>query len=69
MASGSGSVQGLGSQKAEKIWYRALTVYMTSGTTFAGARQATLKAASDLFGGNSTEVAFVAASWRAVNVN
>jgi Zn-dependent metalloprotease len=69
VANGRGSLQGLGRQKAEKIWYRALTVYMTSDTNFAGARQATLKAASDLFGGNSNEVASVAAAWKAVNVN
>jgi Zn-dependent metalloprotease len=38
---------------ASKIWYRALTVYMTSTTTFSGARTATANAASDLYGGTA----------------
>ncbi len=33
-----------------KIWYRALTVYMTSSTNFSGARTATSQAATDLYG-------------------
>ncbi len=69
VASGQGTVQGVGRQKAERIWYRALTVYMTSGTNFAGARQATIKAATDLHGAGSAEVASVMAAWSAVNVN
>ena len=35
---------------AAKIWYRALTVYMTSSTNFSGARTATAQAATDLYG-------------------
>ena len=35
------TVTGIGRDAAAKIWYRALTVYMTSGTTYAGARTAT----------------------------
>ena len=38
---------------AANIWYRALTVYMTSGTNYAGARTATLNAARDLYGAGS----------------
>jgi Zn-dependent metalloprotease len=41
---------------------------MTSGTTYAQARTATLDAAADLYGANSTEKAAVAA-WSAVAVN
>jgi Zn-dependent metalloprotease len=69
VASGTDTVQGIGRQKAERIWYRALTVYMTSGSNFAGARQATIKAATDLHGANAPEVAAVMAAWSAVNVN
>jgi zinc metalloprotease ZmpA len=69
VASGADTVTGIGRQKAERIWYRALTVYMTSSTNFAGARQATIKAASDLHGANAPEVAAVMAAWSAVNVN
>ena len=49
------SVTGIGRDAAAKIWYRALTVYMTSGTTYAGARTATLDAARDLYGAGSAQ--------------
>ncbi|MDP9395903.1 MAG: M4 family metallopeptidase, partial [Actinomycetota bacterium] len=61
-------VTGIGRDKAEKIWYRALTVYMTSTTTYSGARAATLYAARDLHGSTSPEYAAVAATWSAVAV-
>ncbi|MEY4760761.1 MAG: hypothetical protein RLZZ200_617, partial [Pseudomonadota bacterium] len=69
VATGSATLTGIGRQKAEKIWYRALTVYMTSGTNYAGARAATLSAATDLYGAASAEYLAVAAAWAAVNVN
>ncbi|MDT9698063.1 M4 family metallopeptidase [Streptomyces sp. P17] len=62
------SVTGIGRAKLGAIWYRALTVYMTSSTNYAGARTATLSAAKDLYGAGSTEYAAVAAAWSAVNV-
>jgi Zn-dependent metalloprotease len=49
--------------------YRALSVYMTSNTNYAGARVATLNAAADLYGATSVERAAVAAAWSAVGVN
>ncbi|MFF4014159.1 M4 family metallopeptidase [Streptomyces sp. NPDC001843] len=63
------TVTGIGRDKLGKIWYRALTVYMTSSTNYAGARTATLNAAKDLYGAGSTEYNAVAAAWSAVNVN
>ncbi|WP_328876577.1 M4 family metallopeptidase [Streptomyces sp. NBC_00287] len=63
------TVTGIGRTKAYLIWYRALTTYMTSSTNYAGARTATLQAASDLYGANSAEQQAVAAAWKAVNVN
>ncbi|MFF8590422.1 M4 family metallopeptidase [Streptomyces sp. NPDC015220] len=63
------TVAGIGHDKVGKIWYRALTVYMTSSTNYAGARTATLNAAKDLYGSGSTEYNAVAAAWSAVNVN
>jgi Zn-dependent metalloprotease len=69
VASGRGSVQGIGRDKAERVWYRALTTYMTSNTNFAGARQATIKASNDLFGSGSNETSAIMAAWAAVNVN
>jgi Zn-dependent metalloprotease len=62
-------VTGIGRDKLGAIWYRALTVYMTSSTNYAGARTATLNAAKDLYGAGSTEYNAVAAAWSAVNVN
>ncbi|MFE5213261.1 MULTISPECIES: M4 family metallopeptidase [unclassified Streptomyces] len=67
-ANGS-TVTGIGRDKVGKIWYRALTVYMTSSTNYAGARTATLNAAKDLYGAGSAEYNAVAAAWSAVNVN
>lgn len=61
-------VAGIGRPAAEKIWYRALTVKMTSSTNYAGARAATLSAAADLYGASSPEATAVAAAWTAVNV-
>ncbi|WP_031507957.1 M4 family metallopeptidase [Streptomyces megasporus] len=61
-------VTGIGRAKAEKIWYRALTVYMTSTTKYAGARTATLSATADLYGSGSAEHQAVNAAWAAVNV-
>ena len=63
------TVSGIGRAKLGKIWYRALTVYMTSSTNYAAARKATLSAAKDLYGGDSTEQKAVAAAWKAVAVS
>jgi Zn-dependent metalloprotease len=60
---------GIGRAKAGKIWYRALTVYFTSSTDYAGARAGTIAAAKDLYGATSPEAARVAAAWSAVKVN
>jgi Zn-dependent metalloprotease len=63
------SIKGIGNDKAARIWYRALTVYMGQGTDYQGARTATLQSAADLFGGTtSTEYATVNKAWLAVNV-
>ncbi|WFB07150.1 M4 family metallopeptidase [Streptomyces sp. LX-29] len=61
-------VTGIGRAAAEKIWYRALTVYMTSTTDYRAARAATLRAAADLYGQGSAPYGGVAAAWAAVNV-
>ncbi|MFI5806518.1 M4 family metallopeptidase [Streptomyces sp. NPDC051561] len=61
-------VTGIGQQKAYQIWYKALSTYMTSTTDYKAAREATLKAATDLFGADSTEAKTVAAAWTGVNV-
>ena len=63
------TVSGIGRAAAAKIWYRALTVYMTSSTNYKGARTATLNAARDLYGAGSTQYNTVAAAWSAVAVS
>ncbi len=62
------TVTGIGRDAAGRIWYRALTVYMTSSTSYSGARTASLNAARDLYGSGSTQYAAVAAAWSAVSV-
>ena len=62
------TVTGIGGTDAAKIFYRALTVYMTASTNFAGARTATLSAATDLFGAASTQYNTIATGWCAVGV-
>ncbi|WP_410011344.1 M4 family metallopeptidase [Streptomyces nigrescens] len=61
-------VTGIGRDKAEQIWYKALTTYMTSTTNYKAARTATLKAAGDLYGTTSAEYKAVGAAWAGVNV-
>ncbi|HEV8692086.1 MAG TPA: M4 family metallopeptidase [Ideonella sp.] len=67
VATGNGTLTGIGRAKAEKIWYRALATYMTASETFAKARLDTVKAANDLYGVGSAESNAVAAAWTAVN--
>jgi zinc metalloprotease ZmpA len=62
------TVTGIGRAAGAAIWYRALTVYMTSSTNYAGARTATLNAARDLYGAGSTQHNAVATAWSAVSV-
>ncbi|MEV5019451.1 M4 family metallopeptidase [Streptomyces sp. NPDC053780] len=63
------TVTGIGREKALQIWYKALTTYMTSTTNYKAARTATLSAASDLYGTDSTEYKTVGAAWTAINVS
>ena len=69
VCNGNTAIAGVGRDAAAKIWYRALTVYMTSNTNYAAARVATLSAAKDLFGQASAQYSAVAAAWSAVSVN
>lgn len=70
VATGAGSLTGIGRDAAAKIWYRALTTKMTSSTNYAGARAATLAAAQELAATLGTDYsAKVAAAWSAVGRN
>lgn len=68
VCAGPSRLKGIGRGKAEKIWYAALTNYMTSDTNYKEARRATLLAATDLHGAQSAEYKAVAAAWNAVLV-
>ena len=59
---------GLGNDKATRIWYRALTTYLTSASGYLHARMAALRAASDLYGLASSEVQAVRNAFAAINV-
>jgi thermolysin len=62
------TVTGIGANATALIWYRALTSYMTSSANFAGARTATLSAATAIYGFDSTPYRTVATAWCAVGV-
>jgi Zn-dependent metalloprotease len=62
------TVTGMGPTDAARIWYSANANYMTSGTNFAGARTATLNAATAIFGGASAQYNSTANAWCAVGV-
>ncbi|MEV6594374.1 M4 family metallopeptidase [Streptomyces acidicola] len=61
-------VTGIGRDKAEKIWFRALTTKFTSTTNYAGARTGTLAAAGELYGTTSAEYTAVQNAWAGINV-
>ncbi|GHC46084.1 M4 family metallopeptidase [Streptomyces flavofungini] len=61
-------VEGIGRDKAEKIWFKALSTYFTTTTDYAQARKDTVKAAADLYGADSAEQKAVEAAWTGVNV-
>jgi thermolysin metallopeptidase-like protein/proprotein convertase P-domain-containing protein len=68
-------VTGIGRDKAEKIWFRALDTYFVSNTPYVNtatpsntARAHSLSAAADLYGLCGTEYKAVQAAWNAVNV-
>ena len=62
------AVDGIGVEKAGKIWMRALVYYLTPNATFSQARAATVRAATDIHGADSTEVKRVHEAWQAVGV-
>ncbi|HXF06102.1 MAG TPA: M4 family metallopeptidase [Blastocatellia bacterium] len=61
-------IKALGREKTERIYYRALTTYLTSRAQFSDARLAVAQAASDLFGQQSAEVTAVNQAFDAVGI-
>jgi Zn-dependent metalloprotease len=65
------AVTGVGSanrEQIERIFYRAFTQFLPNNATFSIARQATLRAATDLYGGSSPAYRAVEQAWTAVGV-
>ncbi|MBM7588096.1 neutral peptidase B [Bacillus pakistanensis] len=66
------TVTGIGKDKAEKIFYRALTLYLTASSDFSHMREAAVQSARDLYpdktGEPSAEVQAVMAAYDAVGV-
>ncbi|MEW8971599.1 MAG: M4 family metallopeptidase [Mesobacillus sp.] len=60
--------QDLGREKLGKIYYRALTVYLTANSDFSDARQAIVQSAIDLYGEGSEEEAAANAGFDAVGI-
>ncbi len=60
--------QELGREKLGKIYYRALTVYLTSNSNFSDARNAIVQSAIDLYGEGSEEEAAVQSGFDAVGI-
>ncbi|TDM00690.1 M4 family metallopeptidase [Macrococcus carouselicus] len=56
----------MGKQKAEKIYYRALSYYLTPNASFSDARAALIQSAQDLYG--STDANTIANAWSKVGV-
>ncbi len=54
--------------KAEKVYYRALTVYLTKSSQFVDERIAVIQAATDLYGANSAEVSAAATAFDQVGI-
>src|SRR5699024_10398120 len=66
------TVEGIGKDKAEKIFYRTITHYVAASSDFSDRRQRAIQAAEELFptqgGETSREVEAVKAAYDAVGV-
>lgn len=62
------SVNGIGRNGAEWIFYRALTVYLTPSANFIAVRDATWSAAADIYGVGSPQYNSTIYAWCAVGV-
>ncbi|MGB6152469.1 MAG: M4 family metallopeptidase [Pricia sp.] len=58
----------VGKDKAEQVYYRALTTYLTASSQFVDLRLAVLQSASDIHGENSPEVRAAQAAFDAVGI-
>jgi Zn-dependent metalloprotease len=61
------TLTGIGRANAAAIWYRAMTTYWTSTTTYPQAANGMVKAAKDLYGASSTQCTATVAAWKGVS--
>jgi Zn-dependent metalloprotease len=62
------AMTGIGSDKAFRIWFKALSTKFTSSTNYADARLKVLAAAQELYGTGSREAIAVQRAYAAINV-
>lgn len=65
---GYNTITAIGQEKAEKIYYRALTKYLTSKSDFQDAKRALYQSALDLYEDDETVASSVWNSWESVGV-
>ncbi len=63
-----GGMDGIGNDKAGRIWFKALTEFMTPTTTYVQAGECMLEAAAELYGAASPEAQAVRNALTAINV-
>ncbi len=63
-----GGMTGVGNDHAARIWFRALTTYLTASSNYAAARTAAISSAKDLYGAGSAEEQAVWNAFAAINV-
>jgi Zn-dependent metalloprotease len=63
-----GGMAGIGNDKALRIWWRALSLYLTPRSRYLDARKGALRAAQDLYGRPSPEAKAVDLAFQAINV-
>ncbi|MFJ7997717.1 M4 family metallopeptidase [Streptomyces sp. NPDC096310] len=61
-------VTGIGREKAEQIWFKALATKFTTTTNYAAARTGTLAVAGELYGTTSAEYTAVQNAWAGIAV-
>ncbi|MEO9153775.1 MAG: M4 family metallopeptidase [Lapillicoccus sp.] len=64
----SSTVTPVGRDRAEKIWYRTLSTYLTSGSNYAAARNGAIRSAKDLYPTDASVCTNIAASFSAIGV-
>jgi Zn-dependent metalloprotease len=62
------AMTGIGTDKAYRIWFKALTTKFTSSTNYADARTKMIASATELYGAGSAEVKAVTRAYGAINV-